>query len=77
MYIMNAINIVKGIPYAQTGYIYNPDMASIGPPVYPPVFPLILSPFIAIWGVNLLILKLPGIAFFIGLLIYLNVKNNS
>ena len=40
MYIMNAINIVKGIPYAQTGYIYNPDMASIGPPVYPPVFPL-------------------------------------
>ena len=74
MYIMNAINIVKGIPYAQTGYVYNPDMASIGPPVYPPVFPLILSPFIAIWGVNLLILKLPGIAFFIGLLIYLNVK---
>ena len=74
MYIMNANNIVKGIPYAQTGYIYNPDMASIGPPVYPPVFPLILSPFIAIWGVNLLILKLPGIAFFIGLLFYLNVK---
>ena len=74
MYIMNASNIVNGIPYAQTGYIYNPDIASIGPPVYPPVFPLILSPFIAIWGVNLFILKLPGIAFFKGLLIYLNVK---
>jgi hypothetical protein len=74
MYIMNANNIVKGIPYAQTGYIYNPDMASNGPPVYPPVFPLLLSPFIAIWGINLQILKLPGIIFFIGLLIYLNVK---
>jgi len=74
MYIMNANNIVNGNPYAQTGYIYNPDVASIGPPVYPPVFPMILSPFIAIWGINLQILKLPGIAFFIGLLFYLNVK---
>ena len=74
MYIMNAKNIVNHVPYAQTGYIYNPDMAIIGPPVYPPIFPLVLTPFIAIWGVDLQILKLPGIACFIALLIYLNVR---
>jgi hypothetical protein len=74
MYIMNAINIVKGTPYSQTGYIYNPDVAFYGPPAYPPVFPLMLSPFISIWGINLQVLKLPGIFCFIGVLIFLNNK---
>jgi len=74
MYIMNANNLVKGLPYAQTGYIYNPDMAMIGPPAYPPVFPLMLTPFIAIWGLNLQILKLPAIICFVVLLVYLNAR---
>ena len=74
MYIMNAINIVKGTPYSQTGYIYNPDVAFYGPPAYPPVFPVMLAPFISIWGINLQILKLPGIFCFIGVLIFLNNK---
>lgn len=72
MYIMNAKNIVSGAPYAQTGYVYNVDTAYYGPPAYPPVFPLMLAPMIAVWGVNLPLLKLPGIFCFIGALVFLN-----
>lgn len=74
MYIMNANNLVRGMPYAQTGYIYNVDVAFYGPAAYPPVFPLMLAPFISIWGINLQILKLPGIFCFIGFLFYFNNK---
>lgn len=72
MYILNAKNIASGLPYAQTGYIYNPDVSYYGPPAYPPVFPLMLSPFILVWGVQLQLLKLPVIFCFIGALFFLN-----
>ncbi len=74
MYIMNARNIVNGAPYAQTQYLYNLDTASYGPVAYPPVFPLLLTPVIAVWGVNLLALKAVGIFCFVGLLFYLYYK---
>ena len=70
MYIMNAKNIVQFEPYSQTGYIYNEDLAIYGPPAYPPVFPLMLSPFVALWGVNLKLLKLIGIFCFVGFLFF-------
>jgi hypothetical protein len=72
MYIHHAANLVSGVPYAQTGYIYNPDAANYGPQAYPPVFPLMLAPFVAIFGVNLLVLKIPGILCFSTFLLYLN-----
>jgi hypothetical protein len=72
MYIHHAVNLVKGIPYSQTGYIYNPDTASYGPQAYPPVFPLMLAPFVFIYGVNLLVLKIPGILCFTIFLFFLN-----
>jgi hypothetical protein len=31
MYIHHAQNLASGIPYSQTGYLYNPDTASYGP----------------------------------------------
>ncbi len=74
MYIMNANNIANGTPYAQTQYIYNPDTAYYGPPAYPPGFPLLLAPFISIWGINLQILKVPGILCLMGALFYINNK---
>lgn len=74
MYIMNAQNLVNGTPYAQTGYVYNPDTAYWGNPAYPPIFPLLLAPFVALWGVNLMMLKLPVILCAIAALLVLNNK---
>ena len=50
MYLMQAINLVEGIPQTDTGYIYNPDFARNGPQTYPVGYPILLSPIIAIWG---------------------------
>jgi hypothetical protein len=72
MYIRHAQNLVQGIPYSQTGYIYNPDTSFYGPQAYPPIFPLMLAPLVYFFGVNLLILKIPGILCFIGFLFLLN-----
>jgi len=71
MYIMNAENILQRTPYDQTGYIYNNEVV-YGPSAYPPIFPLLLTPFISIWGINLRILKIPGILCFIVFLIFFN-----
>ncbi len=49
-YIMQAGNIVKGIPQAETNYVYNPDNPVLGPPAYPIGFPLLLSPVYALAG---------------------------
>jgi 4-amino-4-deoxy-L-arabinose transferase-like glycosyltransferase len=43
-YIAHAKNIADGRDYADTEYLYNRGMAFIGPPTYPPVLPIILSP---------------------------------
>ncbi len=50
MYIMQAINIVDGLPQSDILYIYNPDTPVIGPPAYSIGFPLILSPVYTIFG---------------------------
>lgn len=64
MYIAHARNIVSGKAYIDTGYIYNPDFPELGPQAYPPIFPLILSPLIALFGLNLWALKLAGVVTF-------------
>ncbi|NMB54627.1 MAG: glycosyltransferase family 39 protein [Leptolinea sp.] len=61
MYIAHARNIVTGKAYIDTGYIYNPGFPELGPQAYPPIFPLILSPLIALFGLNLWALKLAGV----------------
>jgi hypothetical protein len=56
MYIHHARNIVEGKPYADTGYVHNPQKI-VGPLTYPPVFPLLLAPVYEIWGMNLTAMK--------------------
>lgn len=72
MYIHHAKNIASGVPYSQTGYIYNPDTVEYGPQAYPPVFPLLLAPIMVVGGINLLALKIPNILCFIFFLFLLN-----
>jgi hypothetical protein len=65
-YILHARNIAEGRAYASTGYIYNPDLAVIGPPAYPPVLPLVLAPLWAWFGLDLQAMKALMVVFFVG-----------
>jgi hypothetical protein len=64
-YILHARNIAEGRAYASTGYIYNPDLAVVGPPAYPPVLPLALAPVWALFGLNLQAMKVLMVVFFV------------
>ncbi len=64
LYISHARNLVEGQPYANTGYIVDPYYRSESPATYPPLFPLVLAPLVAQYGLNYEILKIPGILFF-------------
>ncbi|HEV8303589.1 MAG TPA: hypothetical protein VGQ25_01395 [Gemmatimonadales bacterium] len=50
MYIHHAENLARGIPYAETGYIYNLHNPVVGPRTYPPGFPLLLAPIVRLFG---------------------------
>ena len=69
LYLMNARNIVLGLPYAKTAYLLNPDNA-INPAAYPPGVPLLFAPIYALFGIDLPKLKILCIA---GLLLFLVV----
>jgi hypothetical protein len=66
-YIQHALNLAAHEPYGAQVYVANPSL-SIGPPAYPPVFPLMLFPILKVAGLNFAVLKvfmglLFGIAF--------------
>ncbi len=65
LYILHARNIAEGINYQQTGYIYNPTWAMVGPYTYPPVFPLLLSPIYKFSGLNLTVMKMEIVVIFL------------
>ncbi|HEV8421347.1 MAG TPA: hypothetical protein VGR13_08340 [Actinomycetota bacterium] len=68
MYIHHAKNIAEGIPYADTGYIYNTHTQQ-GPATYPPVFPLLLAPVYKAFGLDLGPMKVEVVVFFAGALL--------
>lgn len=59
-YIAHAHNILAYRPYGDTGYIPNP-WAIPGPTAYPPIYPLLIAPLLALWGDDLHVLKLFGV----------------
>ncbi|MCB1933375.1 MAG: glycosyltransferase family 39 protein, partial [Candidatus Accumulibacter sp.] len=60
MYLSHALNLLSGQAYGDTGYIPNP-WAVPGPATYPPVYPLLIMPWVAWWGTDLQMLKLFGL----------------
>jgi len=64
LYISHARSLSEGRPYADTGYIVNPYFRSVSPSSYPPLFPLVLEPLYARYGLDYNVLKVPGIIFF-------------
>lgn len=67
MYIHHAENIVHGESYSDTGYIYT-ARAQVGPPTYPPVFPLFLAPVYKVFGLDFTPMKVEVVVFFAGAL---------
>lgn len=60
MYVSHALNLLGGRPYGDTGYVPNP-WAVPGPATYPPVYPLLIAPWVARWGADLQMLKILGL----------------
>jgi 4-amino-4-deoxy-L-arabinose transferase-like glycosyltransferase len=52
LYIMHAGNVARGQPYAATPFVYNPAAPYHSPRAYPPVYPVLLAPAYAAYGVN-------------------------
>src|SRR5690349_10751607 len=65
LYIHHAKNIVEGIGYADTGYIYDPFFPEFSPKTYPPIYPLLLAPVYALFGLDLTPMKVEVIVFFL------------
>jgi hypothetical protein len=66
MYVMHARNIVQGLPYTETGYVFQPESTTeVGANSYPSGFPLLLAPFYALFGLNLALFKLLNAAFLV------------
>jgi len=64
MYVMHARNLVTGVPYTATGYIYQPESTTeIGANAYPSGLPLMLAPIYATRGYDLNLFKLLNSAF--------------
>lgn len=63
-YLQHAANIAHLRPYAETGYIYNPQNAILGPRAYPPGLPVALAPMTVVFGSNLNPFKVLNVALF-------------
>ncbi len=70
-YIHHAKNLLEGKPYSATGYIFNPSFPHVGPLQYPPGFPLMLVPVIALFGMNYTAMKVETILAFAAALFFI------
>ena len=68
LYVAHARNLAEGRAYADTGYIFNPHYPSLSPRAYPPVFPLLLAPVYAVFGLNLTAMKAAEVLVFLAFL---------
>jgi len=64
LYTAHAKNIVGGKPFADTGYIFNPDRPFLSPKSYPPVYPVFLAPVYKIFGLDIRAIKIANISVF-------------
>jgi len=52
LYVSHARNIAQGTPYGDVHFLTPPEVPPQSPRTYPPVFPLLLAPVYAIFGLN-------------------------
>ncbi|MGO9010843.1 MAG: hypothetical protein ACLQPN_12145 [Bryobacteraceae bacterium] len=66
MYVTHARNIVKGLPYARTGYVFQPESTTeVGASSYPSGYPLLLAPVYAVFGLDIRLFKLLNVTFLV------------
>ena len=71
MFLQHAVNMVDGAPYDQSSYLQNPDAISVGTTSYPPGIPVLIAPFYALFGYDLVPMKvLMVFMFFSALLVF-------
>ncbi len=68
MYIIQARNLAAGQFAGPTGYIYNPNIAVLGPRAYPPLFPLLLAPIYLLRGLDFTAMKVGILLLFLAAL---------
>lgn len=61
-YVLHAQNLIAGRPYAATGYLPSP-YSFIAPAAYPPGYPVLLAPVLAVTGLNAQAIALLGSLF--------------
>jgi len=67
-YLHHARNLIDGHSYADTGLIENPQVRNLGPRYFPPGFPALLAPTLALFGFNYTALKIEvAVLFVLGL----------
>ena len=49
--LLHAENLLEGRPYADTGYVQNPERYP-APVAYPPGYPALLAPLVLLFGVS-------------------------
>ncbi|MBK8250380.1 MAG: hypothetical protein IPK85_23740 [Gemmatimonadetes bacterium] len=62
-YVSHALALLDGRPYTDIGYLYDPGVWGVGPPAYPPGFPLTLVPVIAAFGRDPAVFRLLNVCF--------------
>ncbi|MFN0111087.1 MAG: hypothetical protein ACKVZH_19675 [Blastocatellia bacterium] len=76
VYLQHAQNIAQGAPYSASSYLYLPPY--VGPDSYPPIFPLLLTPVVWLFGVNFTAMKVVNIlAFAAALLLLIQIVKDS
>jgi len=66
MYVMHARNIASGKPYAETGYVFQPESTTeVGANAYPSGYPLMIAPLYAAEGLNIKLFKMLNAGFLV------------
>lgn len=73
MYIQQAKKLAGDLPTGDSGYIYNPHYPELGPPAYPPLYPLLLVPIYRHFGLSLGVMKVEIVLCFLLALIILSI----
>jgi hypothetical protein len=65
LFLLHAENLASGRPYADTGFLFSLLETSPSPAAYPPVFPALLAPAVALFGLDLAAFKLEILLLFL------------
>ncbi len=68
LYLLHAQALADARPYGETGFVYNPANAIMSPAAYPPGLPLLLTPVVALFGLDFTAIKLVMLAALLAML---------